>query len=583
MRFTKICFNVVNNVLDVATSASTTAITAKQQFQVKIGLEIHARILSKTKIFSNAETNSFVNTLCNSKVSYFDAALPGTMPTLNKRCVEAALLTALALNCKINSISYFERKHYFYPDLPSGYQITQQKQPIAFDGYYEYPLFDRKLNKVNFKLCNIKRIQLEHDSARTILMNDLNTNDNTNESKKGEQSLIDLNRCGLGLMEIVTEPNFQDSIDTSSFVYELANLLKTLNVCDVNMKEGGFRVDCNISVHKILSKNESTNESKLEDSSRIEIKNLNNLNTLRKAIDYEINRQINLKLANKQHEIVMQTRGYDSLKEETFLMRIKDTFYDYRFMPEPNLPPLFVYTINNKQLISNNQLILNEDYDELLACKTINTSLNIDYIIQLKSKFHLPDEKRVFLCKKYFLTNEQAYMIVQQKLDDLFINMMNLNENLNNLNANISKIYYNCLLYEYKEAINLNKDHDAILTIEKLVDYINLIKKKLINKRLCKLLFQLMVKEENKKKLPSQIRDEYKMFIIYDENIIMNCINKVLDANSDAVKKYHKKEKYRVRMFNGFKNGIQEELKQCADTPILEKLLIEALDKRKKL
>ena len=175
MYFTKVCLNAaVANI--------------NEKFRVKIGLEIHARILSNTKIFSSADTSTLVNTSPNLKASFFDGAFPGTMPTLNKRCVEAAILTGLALNCKINSLSYFERKHYFYPDLPLGYQITQQNKPIAVDGFYEYTIFDYQLNKMALKTVNIKRIQLEHDSARTISMNDNNH----------EVSLIDLNRCGLG-------------------------------------------------------------------------------------------------------------------------------------------------------------------------------------------------------------------------------------------------------------------------------------------------------------------------------------------------------------------------------------------------
>lgn len=179
MHFTKVCCNLI------------TIASSNEQFRVKIGLEIHARILSNAKLFSAAETSTLVNSSANSKASFFDAALPGTMPTLNRRCVESAILTGLALNCKINSLSYFERKHYFYPDMPLGYQITQQHKPIAVDGNYEYTIFDYKSSKMSLKSAKIKRIQLEHDSARTITMNDEN-------NKKVELSLIDLNRCGLG-------------------------------------------------------------------------------------------------------------------------------------------------------------------------------------------------------------------------------------------------------------------------------------------------------------------------------------------------------------------------------------------------
>lgn len=141
--------------------------------RVKIGLEIHARILSKTKIFSDSNCFDLVNSPVNSNVAYFDASLPGTMPVLNRRAVEASLLSALALNCNINAVSYFERKHYFYADLPAGYQITQQRNPIALNGVFKYPVINPKTQVLSYKECNIRRIQLEHDSARSLQIDNL--------------------------------------------------------------------------------------------------------------------------------------------------------------------------------------------------------------------------------------------------------------------------------------------------------------------------------------------------------------------------------------------------------------------------
>ncbi len=566
MRITELCFKIL--------PANTTA----DQFRVKIGLEIHARILSKTKIFSTAETSSLVNTVSNTKASYFDAALPGTMPTLNKRCVEAALLAGLSLNCKINSISYFERKHYFYPDMPSGYQITQQNKPIAVDGTYEYPIYDRKINKLSYKTCKIKRIQLEHDSARTILMNDLKN------SAYKDQSLIDLNRCGLGLMEIVTEPNFQTSLETSSFVYDLSNLLKSLNVCEVNMKDGGFRCDVNISVHRLDG---NMNE---EESARVELKNINNLNSIRKSIDYEVDRQIKLKLEGKQHEIQLQTRTYDSITGKTSLLRYKDTLYDYRFMPEPNLLPIFTYTIENNHLIEtktlqSDNIELYNDYKKMIisgkSCEI--TGINLDDIIKQRERCQIPNDVFILLNRKYHLKPEQAFMILTNKFDKLFIEMVDKNEDLNCLSSEISTQYYNCLFYEYSEILNINKDYANVFTSHKLVNYINLLKEKKVNKRLGKIIFQLMVKKENIEKLPLDICNENSLFVIRDKDVILNSINKIFDLkeNMKYIREYHVKEKNREKIFLSFHNQIQKSLDQRVDSVLLNELLSEAFEKRK--
>ncbi len=223
---------------------------ALEDLKVKIGLEIHARILSKTKIFSDANCFNMSSTPINSSVAFFDAALPGTMPCMNRRCGEAALLTALALNCQINAVSNFERKHYFYGDLPAGYQITQQRMPIALNGSLRYPVIDPKSQKLSYKTADITRIQLEYDSARSLNTDDLNLKLNERESLPNNSTLIDLNRAGMGLMEIVTEPCFESAFESYSFARELALLLRSTGTCDSLMGEGGFRVDVNVSVHK---------------------------------------------------------------------------------------------------------------------------------------------------------------------------------------------------------------------------------------------------------------------------------------------------------------------------------------------
>lgn len=275
---------------------------AENGLKARIGLEIHARILSATKIFTDSaySVNTDRHVATNVNVSSFDLALPGSMPTLNRRCVEAAVVTGLALGCRINAISHFERKHYFYPDLPAGYQITQKERPIAVNGTLAYPRLDPSTSRLSYKSCRIRHIQLEHDSARSLQLFS-----NLNASLPPSATLVDLNRAGLGLMEIVTEPDFESAFDCYSFVRELAFLLRSLGTCDasgVSIGEGSFRVDVNVSVHR------TTSDNQLLPGARVELKNLGNFNTLLKATEYEIKRQMSL--VEKGQEIQTETRTF---------------------------------------------------------------------------------------------------------------------------------------------------------------------------------------------------------------------------------------------------------------------------------
>ena len=293
-------------------------ISTTSELKVKIGLEIHARILSQTKIFtdSNSSSHSSLASIpINSNVSAFDIALPGTMPTVNRRCVEASLMTALALNCKINAVSRFERKHYFYPDMPAGYQITQQKNPIAHSGLFTYPIYHQKSGTISHKQSRIRRIQLEHDSARSLQLDNMKlTLDDGAEKMPQSTVLIDLNRAGLGLMEIVTEPDFESALECYSFARELAFVFRSIGTCDaryVSVGEGSFRVDVNVSVHKLDA------EGNTLPGVRVELKNLGTFTSLMKATEYEIKRQKQLVLEGK--EIELETRTYNSKDNDCFL------------------------------------------------------------------------------------------------------------------------------------------------------------------------------------------------------------------------------------------------------------------------
>ncbi|KAF1395399.1 hypothetical protein PFLUV_G00011120 [Perca fluviatilis] len=294
---------------------------APQQLVGVVGLEVHAQINSNTKLFSGSGVR--FSAPPNSLVSPFDASLPGTLPVLNKRCVEAAVMTGLALDCTINRKSLFDRKHYFYADLPAGYQITQQRRPIAVDGMLTYSLLGgKKRSQVIRKTVSIKQIQLEQDSGKS-LHDDLRS-----------QTLIDLNRAGVGLMELVMEPDMSCGEEAAAAVRELQLILQALGTCQGNMSEGQLRVDANVSVHR---PGEPLGV-------RTEVKNINSVRYLARAIDYEIQRQIGV--LQRGGTVQNETRAYDSKSGETIPMRDKEGLQDYRFMPEPNLPPLIVYEDN---------------------------------------------------------------------------------------------------------------------------------------------------------------------------------------------------------------------------------------------
>ena len=236
--------------LTTAAAAAVTIDTNKANtLHERIGLEIHARITSRSKIFSDADSHSLASNVTNASTAFMDAGMPGTMPTLNRRCVEAGLMSALALNCHINGMSHFERKHYFYADLPAGYQITQQQRPIATTGHVLYPVIDLTTQHVTYKSARIRRIQLEHDTARSLQVDDGDLTGSNSSLPHTNVLLIDLNRAGIGLMEIVTEPDFESAFDAYSFVRELAFILRSLGTCTDSMGDGAFRGLSNTHKH----------------------------------------------------------------------------------------------------------------------------------------------------------------------------------------------------------------------------------------------------------------------------------------------------------------------------------------------
>ncbi|KAG9320088.1 hypothetical protein KVV02_004480 [Mortierella alpina] len=276
-----------------------------------IGLEIHAQIKSRSKLFSDSR-NAF-NAAANTNVSLIDAAYPGTLPHLNQECVDLAIKTALALDAHVYPVSSFDRKHYFYPDLPQGYQITQHYEPLAQNGRVELS----PLDGLEYSLTvGIEQLQLEQDTGKSL-----------HDIYPG-LTLLDLNRAGTGLMEIVTKPDLRSSKEAGVVVKKLQALLRAVDSSDGNMDEGSMRCDVNVSIHEIDKPY----------GARCELKNLNSIKSVMDAIDAEIERQI--ELYESDIVVAQETRGFDASTGKTYRIRSKESAPDYRYMPEPDLPRL---------------------------------------------------------------------------------------------------------------------------------------------------------------------------------------------------------------------------------------------------
>ncbi|KAI0698570.1 Glutamyl-tRNA amidotransferase B subunit [Cytidiella melzeri] len=278
---------------------------------VVVGIEVHAQIKSREKLFSNTWTSTLSQD-SNTRVSAYDAAFPGTLPKLNPSCVELGVRTALALEADVQRRSTFDRKHYFYPDLPSGYQITQHYTPFAKGGTLRLP---KSATQVR-----VTQIQLEQDTGKST------------SAAHGLTTHIDLNRAGTGLMEIVSEPDMRSPEEAAEYVKTLQSLLRSVGSSDGNMEQGSLRCDVNVSVHELAKPGQL--------GTRCEIKNLNSIKGITVAITSEVLRQIQL-LENGE-KVRQETRGFDEDTAETFSLRSKEDAPDYRYMPDPNLPPLLL-------------------------------------------------------------------------------------------------------------------------------------------------------------------------------------------------------------------------------------------------
>ena len=324
----------------------------KNIYEVVIGLEIHAQVLSNSKLFSSSSTKFGAEP--NTQVSLVDAAFPGMLPVINEYCIKQAVKTGIGLKAKINNKSVFDRKNYFYADLPQGYQISQYKHPIVGEGTV---ILDMSYGQ---REIGIERLHLEQDAGKSI--HDLDP----------QSTFVDLNRSGVALMEIVSKPDLRSLDEVNAYVKKIRSIMRYLETCDGNMQEGSLRADVNVSVKKKGTVNLGT---------RCEIKNVNSIKFMQMAIDYEANRQVDLIEDGKK--IDQETRLFDTKKNETRSMRSKEDAHDYRYFPDPDLLPL---------------------------------EIKNDFIEKIKSEIpELPDEKKKRFIDKFNLSPYEANILVSDK------------------------------------------------------------------------------------------------------------------------------------------------------------------------
>src|SRR5919198_4026334 len=322
------------------------------EWEVVVGLEVHAQVTSQSKLFSGASTE--FGGAPNSHVSLVDAAMPGMLPVINEECVKQAIRTGLGLKAQINARSVFDRKNYFYPDLPQGYQISQYKSPLVGEGEVLVDMPDGESVKVG-----IERLHLEQDAGKSL------------HDQHAEMSFVDLNRSGVALMEIVSKPDIRSADEAKAYVAKLRSILRYLGTCDGDMEKGNLRADVNVSVRKPGAPL----------GTRCEIKNINSIRFIGQAIDYEARRQI--EILEDGGEIEQETRLFDPNKGETRSMRTKEEAHDYRYFPDPDLLPL-----------------------ELTAA----------YIDELRRHLpELPDEKKARFSRDYGLSGYDAGVLVAER------------------------------------------------------------------------------------------------------------------------------------------------------------------------
>ncbi len=479
-------------------------------WEVVIGMEIHAQAVSKSKLFSGAATEFGADP--NSQVSFVDGGFPGMLPVLNAECVNQAIRTGLGMQCEINKFSAFDRKNYFYPDLPNGYQISQFYHPIIGPGKVVIELENGDVKEVG-----IHHTHLEQDAGKSF--HDLDP----------DKTYIDLNRAGVCLMEIVSDPDMRSVEEAQAFVKKLRTILRYLGTCDGNMEQGNLRADVNISVRKPGE----------EYRTRVEVKNVNSIRFIGQAIEYEVQRQI--EVYESGGSIIQETRLFDPTKCETRSMRSKEEAKDYRYFPDPDLLPVIV------------------------------TQEQIEAI--RKTLPELPDAKKARLIETFKLTPYDATVLVGEKENADFyeaaISHLTMTDEAPKILANWMTGELFSLLNKYALSITESK-----VTASQLAELVNLITSDVISGKIGKSVFAEMWETGNG---ALAIVDAKGLRQIVDESAISTIIQSVIDANPDQVTEYRSGKD---KLFGFFVGQVMKAMEGKGNPAMINNQLKKLLDKK---
>ena len=480
------------------------------KYEAVIGLECHIQLLTKTKMYSSdiAEYGGLPNT----HVSVVTLGHPGTLPVVNEKAIEFAVRLGVAVNANIREENQFARKNYFYADLPKGYQITQDKTPICNGGYINAKLKDGSIKKVN-----LTRIHMEEDAGKS--MHDIDAYD----------SLIDLNRAGTPLLEIVTEPDIHSGEEAYAYLTEVRKLVRYLDICDGNMEEGSLRCDANISVR--LKGAEGFGK-------KVEVKNMNSFRNVQRAIDFEIKRQIDLIEAGQT--IAVETRSFDAVHDLTFSLRSKESANDYRYFPEPDLQPVYVTQ---------------------------------EYINDIKAKLPtLPDELFTIYTTKYKLSDYDALQIIESKEVSAYYN------DLVAQNSNY-KAAANWIMGPIKSFINENaisfEEFRGATSPARIGEIIEMVDSGFVSGSMAsQVLFPEMIKQPN---VPGkQIAVSLDLAQNSNTDELQDLINKTIHNFPEKVAEY---KKGKIGLLGMFVGEVMKQTKGKADPKLLNRLMKETLEK----
>jgi aspartyl-tRNA(Asn)/glutamyl-tRNA(Gln) amidotransferase subunit B len=439
----------------------------KGKWEMVIGLEVHAQVISNAKLFSGAST--VFGAEPNAQVSPVDAAFPGMLPVINKKCVEQAVRTGLGLKAQINLRSVFDRKNYFYADLPAGYQISQFKDPIVGKGEIVLDMADGTTRTVG-----ITRLHLEQDAGKSL------------HDQSPTKTYVDLNRAGVALMEIVSEPDLRSGEEAAAYLKKLRAILRYLGTCDGNMEEGSMRCDVNLSMRP---------EGSTTLGTRCEIKNVNSIKFVQQAIDYEARRQV--EILEEGGSIVQETRLWDTTKGETRSMRSKEEAHDYRYFPDPDLLPLV---------------------------------LDAAWVDAIKATLpELPDAKKARFIADYGLTPYDASVLVAEKKNADFFEEAAKDHD--------GKLVANWVTTELFSVLNKNglSIEESPVSAKALGGLVGLLEDKTISGRIAKDVFAEMTLSH---KDAATIVEEKGLRQVTDTGAIEASIAQVLAANADKVADY---------------------------------------------